>query len=240
MDYSKHFSPRSTAQSEAIPGREADMAQNRAGGFVFAIDKWAQLERFLVLGTEGGTYYASEHKMSLENAQNAVACVNEDGLRVVRTLLDFRKRNRAPKMQTLLFVLAICAKMGDKAVKTAANLAVPEMCGTATHLFTFMRYANAFGGWGSGTRRAIARWYNGMEPAKLALQVAKYRNREGWTHRDALRVSHAVPATPAHNDVFAYATGKGGADGRKTHMKILRAMATAAEASGATEIVSLI
>lgn len=240
MDYSEHFSTKKTAQSEAIPGREADMAKNRAGGFVFKLDTWAQLERFLVLGTEGGTYYASEHEMTLENAQNVVACVNEDGCRVVRTLLDFRNQNRAPKMQTLLFVLAICAKMGDRAVRTAANAAVPEMCGISTHLFTFIRYANALGGWGSGTRRAIARWYNGMEPSKLARQVAKYRNREGWTHRDALRVSHAVPATPEHNDVFAYVTGKAEVDPSKPHMELFRAAEMAAEATSSDEVVSLI
>jgi len=240
MDYSKHFSPKSTTQSDPIPGREGDMSQNRAGGFAFTLDGWAQLDRFLVLGTEGGTYYASEHEVSLENAQNAVACVREDGLRVVRTLLDFRKRNRAPKMQTLLFVLAICAKMGDKTVKTAANAAVPEMCGTATHLFTFMRYANAFGGWGSGTRRAIARWYNDRDPAKLAYQVAKYRSRKGWTHRDALRVSHAVPATPEHNDVFAYVARKADADGSKPHMELLRAAEMAADATSPDEVISLI
>jgi len=66
--------------------------------------------------------------------------------------------NRAPKANTLIFALAVCAKMAGKEAATAANAAVTEVCGTATHLFGFLRYVKALGGTGSGTRRAIARW----------------------------------------------------------------------------------
>ena len=46
-----------TPQGLPIPGR--DMVENNAGGFVFKLDEWKQLERFLILGSEGGTYYVS-------------------------------------------------------------------------------------------------------------------------------------------------------------------------------------
>ena len=32
------------------------MVENNAGGFVFKLDEWKQLERFLILGSEGGTF----------------------------------------------------------------------------------------------------------------------------------------------------------------------------------------
>jgi len=240
VDYSKHTNTKRTPQSEAIPGREAEMARNRAGGFAFKLDKWSQLERFLVLGTEGGTYYASEREMTRENAGVVVACAREDARRAVDVILRFRKENRAPKMSPLLFALAVCAKLAGRDAATAANEAVPEVCGTATHLFEFLKYVKALGGTGAGTRRAVARWYNSQDPARLALQVAKYRNREGWTHRDALRVAHVVAATPAHNDVLAYAAGKGKADGRKAHMKLLKAAERAARAEAAEDVIPLI
>jgi len=41
-----------TPQSLPIPGR--DMVANNAGGFVFKLDEWKQLDRFLILGSEGG------------------------------------------------------------------------------------------------------------------------------------------------------------------------------------------
>ena len=46
----------------------------------FEIDKWAQLDRFLVLGTEGGTYYASEREFTLQNLRVARACIAESGI----------------------------------------------------------------------------------------------------------------------------------------------------------------
>lgn len=237
MDYSKHIA---APQSEAIAGREADMARNSAGGFSFKLDRWAQLERFLVLGTEGGTFYAGERKLTRENAEVVLACAKEDGPRAVATIVRFRRENRAPKANTLLFALAVCAKMAGKDAATAANAVVSEVCGTAAHLFGFLKYVKALGGTGSGTRRAIARWYNGRDPAALAYQVAKYRSREGWTHRDALRVGHVVPATPEHNDVLAYVAGKAEADPSKPHMELLRAAEIAAEATAPDEVISLI
>ena len=61
MTYANHF--QNTQQSEPIFGRS--MVQNAAGGFVFEIDDWQRLRRFLILGAEGGTYYASERKLTL-------------------------------------------------------------------------------------------------------------------------------------------------------------------------------
>lgn len=44
-----------TPQTEPLPGQ----VLNAAGGFYFLIDDWALLDRFLILGTEAGTYYVS-------------------------------------------------------------------------------------------------------------------------------------------------------------------------------------
>ena len=51
-------------------------------------------------------------------------------------------------------------------------------------------------GWGSGLRRAIADWYTRLGPDELAYQTLKYRNRNGWSHRDILRKAHI------HNDAW--------------------------------------
>ena len=48
--------PRKTPQSEAIPG--SGQTENAAGGFAWQIGSMERLRRFLVLGSEGGTYYA--------------------------------------------------------------------------------------------------------------------------------------------------------------------------------------
>ena len=56
MSYLRSFSGRATSQGEPLPGR-TDSVKNNAGGFGFAVDKWQRLRRFLILGSEGGTYY---------------------------------------------------------------------------------------------------------------------------------------------------------------------------------------
>jgi 60 kDa SS-A/Ro ribonucleoprotein len=45
-------------------------------------------------------------------------------------------------------------------------------------------------GWGRGLRRAVGRWYLERPVDTLAYQTVKYRQRQGWTHRDLLRLAH--------------------------------------------------
>ena len=55
---------------------------NSAGGYAWPVDKWTRLDRFLVLGSEGGTFYIGERKLTQENAQAVIECLAEDGRRV--------------------------------------------------------------------------------------------------------------------------------------------------------------
>jgi len=45
-----------TPQSQPLPDRP-EQVRNSAGGFVWAVDNWTRLERFLILGSEQGSYY---------------------------------------------------------------------------------------------------------------------------------------------------------------------------------------
>jgi 60 kDa SS-A/Ro ribonucleoprotein len=72
MSYLKQYSIRRTPQSEPIPG--ADQVRNSAGGFAWAVDDWTRLRRFLILGSEGGSYYAGERELTRENADAVVRC----------------------------------------------------------------------------------------------------------------------------------------------------------------------
>jgi len=102
-----------------------------------------------------------------------------------------------------LFVLAMCAKLGDEKTAGAAYQALPRVARTGMFLFQFCEYVKAFGGLGgNGFKRAIARWYNGKSAKDLCFQVLKYQQREGWSHRDLLRLSHAEPATDKHVALF--------------------------------------
>ena len=191
-------------QKEPIPGREADMARNNAGGFAFLVDKWTQLDRFLILGTAGGTYYVGERELTLENAECVKECAAEDGLRAVERIVDISDSGRAPKNDQAIFALAMCASYGDGETKKAALEALPKVCRIGTHLLMFTAFLKEMRGFGRSVKRALGRWYSSKEPNKLAEQVMKYRNRHGWTHRDILRLAHPRgPSIGAEvNDVF--------------------------------------
>lgn len=196
------------------PQREkarADQVMNNAGGFTFAVDAWTQLDRFLILGCEGGSYYATEQKMAVENAKAVDTCLTLDGPRAVARIAELSDSGRAPKNDPAIFALAMAAGHPDDATRAAALAALPRVCRTGTHLFHFAQYAEGFRRWGRGLRRAVGNWYNAMPADRLALQVTKYAQRDGWSHRDLLRLAHPVGATPAHNAVFRWVTG-GGSD----------------------------
>lgn len=191
MDYSKHVSTRSTSQRERTPGR-IDEVENSAGGFVFAVNDWVRLERFLILGSEGGTYYIGENTLTRDNAEAVIRCINEDGPRVVEAVVNVSDTGRAHKNDPALFVLAMAAKLGNEEARKTALHVLPQVARIGTHLFTFLQYLEAFGGWGRATRRAVAKWYTEKNPEKLAYQLLKYQSRNGWSHRDVLRLAHPI------------------------------------------------
>jgi len=197
-----HLDATKTPQSEPVPG--VSMVPNAAGGFVFAIDDWTRLDRFLILGTEGGTYYASERAVTLDNAAALRRCIAADGGRVVERIVEVSQSGRAPKNGPAILALALAAEAGDAATKTAAYQAVPAVCRTGTHLFEFAAAKKSLGGaFGAGMRRAVGRWYTGKTPDQLAYQVVKYRNRAGFTHRDLLRLARPT-GTPEADAILRW------------------------------------
>ena len=196
-------------QSKPLPGRETEMVKNAAGGYTFTLDKWGMLDRFLILGTEGGTYYAGEAEHTEKNFTNLAACVKEDGVRTVGRILDIDRENRAPKMATLIFALAYCLEHGDAQTKLAAQNAMPLVLRIGTHIFQFVSALRSFKNsstMGRVRRRALTNLLNSFDGEKFAFNVAKYANREGWTWDDLLRVIHPNFKKRSHRAIAKYVT----------------------------------
>lgn len=196
----------STPQTEPQLGRS--QVRNNAGGFAYKLDDWGRLQRFLILGSEGGTYYATERKLTRENAAVVERLLLENGERVVDVVASISESGRAHKNDPALLALALAAKTGDPTTRAAAFAALPRVARTGTHLFQFVSLVNELGGWGRGTKRAVGRWYNSMDADKLAYQMVKYQQRDGWSHRDVLRLAHPKPSDAVHDKLYAYAAGK--------------------------------
>jgi 60 kDa SS-A/Ro ribonucleoprotein len=228
MSYlNKWFSAKKTPQSAAIPG--TSQVPNSTGGFAFAVDDWTRLDRFLILGSEGGSYYATERKLTRENAQAVLRCLQLDGRRVVNRIVEMSDAGRAPKNDPALFALALAAKLGEVDTRRAAFAALPRVARIGTHLFHFAEYVKALGGWGRGTMRAFARWYTDMEAGRLALQAVKYQSRGGWSHRDLLRKAHPRAKDERQQAIFHWMTKGWESVGEVPHPDTILAMVWAFE-----------
>ena len=188
-------------QSEPLPS----MVPNSAGGHAYPVDDFTRLRRFLVLGSEGGSYYASERRLTLENAQAVRRCIETDGPRTVGEIVAVSEERRAPRVGPALFALALATAHGDEETKALTFQALPRVARTGSHLHEFAGYADSMRGWGRGLRRAIADWYAARPVSDAVYQAVKYRNRYGWTHRDLLRKVHAKAEGPL-NELFAWVT----------------------------------
>ncbi len=177
----------------------AGQVANSAGGHGWAVDVWMRLRRFLILGSEGGSYYASEWTLTRENTKAVEQAVREDGLRAVAEIVAVSREGRAPKNDPALYALALAAGIGDDETRKAALAALPEVARTGTHLFQFAAFVEGFRGWGRSLRRAVARWYADQPAESLAYQAVKYRRRAGVSHRDLLRLSHPAGRVGAGN-----------------------------------------
>jgi 60 kDa SS-A/Ro ribonucleoprotein len=163
-------------------------------------------ERFLILGNEGGTYYAGERKLTLENAKGMKSIASPE---LVDLIVKVSEDGRAPKNDPAIFALALCMASKDATTRRAAYLALPRVCRIPTHLFQLCQAVKDIRGWSKGLAHAVARFYNGETPKKLAYHIVKYQQRDGWSHRDVLRLAHVHPRTGDHAALFNHVCGRG-------------------------------
>lgn len=194
MQYAKHL--RSTPQSIQVPGKNQII--NAAGGAVFKIDSFERLKRFLILGSEGGSYYASEAKLTLENASCVIECLNNDYKKTISQIVEISDKGLAPKNDACIFSLAIASVNPNKECRKEAFLAVHKVCRIGTHIFQFVEAREAVGGgWGRTMRSTIHKWFDRPD---VVLQALKYQQRNGWSQRDLLRLGH--PKTETNMAIF--------------------------------------
>lgn len=177
-----------TPQSEKA---KAGQVKNNAGGFVFQVSDQSRLERFLILGVDGGTYYVNEAIHAKSNVQFLNEMIERDEASVLATIVDVSVNGRAYKQSPALFALASVIVHGrDKqAVKAVFNRVVR----TGTNLYEVVNYLNTMGGWGRAKREIVSSWFD-KDADKLAYQAVKYRSRKfgdnAWTLKDVMRKAH--------------------------------------------------
>lgn len=203
---------RDLTQVEPLPGE--NQVKNNAGGYVFELTPWDRLDRFLVIGADSNTYYQSARALTLENAECVRQCLAQDPSRTINQIAEVSRAGRAPKNDPAIFALALAASdKGPEWIRDMALSALPVVCRTGTHLFQFVEACDRLRGWGRQLRRGVGEWYLNKGPKALAYQMLKYQQRNGWNHRDVLRLAHPSPKKPVshpdegnlHQDLFYWA-----------------------------------
>ncbi|KAJ3299170.1 60 kDa SS-A/Ro ribonucleoprotein, partial [Blyttiomyces sp. JEL0837] len=138
-----------TPQSNPIPGKESIMTPNISGGHTFTVTPKTHLLRFLILGSESGSYYATEQQLTMNNVVNIIKMIQSDeGITVVKTVVEVSEAGRAAKQDMGIFVLALCIKMGDEGTRKAAYDAVGKVCRIPTTLFQLISFTSMLKGTG--------------------------------------------------------------------------------------------
>jgi 60 kDa SS-A/Ro ribonucleoprotein len=196
---------RNAPQSQPTGPRQV---QNSAGGYTFTVAPLERLRRFLVLGVDGGTYYATERELTKANAEVVLEWARDRSGELVDEVVSISTSGRAPRNNAALFSLAAAAALGDAEGRKAALAALPKVARTGTHLFVFAGYVEQFRGWGRGLRRGVADWYLSKPVDAVAYQAVKYRQRDGWSHRDLLRLAHPATAEADRKQLFDWICGR--------------------------------
>lgn len=193
-------------QSEQV---RSDQIKNSTGGFVFGLDIWQRLERFLILGSDANTYYATARALTRENAKVVEECWLENSFQTALMIKTISEEGRAAKNDATIFALALGVVSTKDVARTDAYLAVPSVCRTGTHLFQFVNYCSILGkGWGRGMKRAVGGWMDSKSQDDLAYQMIKYRSREGYDWNRLVDLAHPT----VHGPLYEWIVGKETAD----------------------------
>jgi 60 kDa SS-A/Ro ribonucleoprotein len=176
------------------------------GSSEFELDDWGRLDIFLLLGSETDTYYAGEHDLRQEKTDSVRSCIQSDGKRAVKRIVEICESGRAPKNDPALFALALAVADSQTETRIAALEALPRVARSGVHLFIFLKYVSGMRGWGRSLHHAIANWYRAKPAEELIDEAIQYQLRGSWTHRDVLRLAHVQPRNDVESAIYRWIT----------------------------------
>ena len=195
-------------QTIGLPGQVA----NNAGGFSFPLPLEQEWMRYLIIGSksENGNYYQSGGQIStcisrciLSAVENPATCKH-----LISDLVDVSVKGRAAKQEmTMLALATVIVFTEDAECKRAGLDAIQQVCRIPTHWFMLLKYIRDLSqdkkkpgkGMGAGVRAAFTKLYTSRTGPELAVLMTKYKNREGWTHKDVISLLHINPSD-MHDD----------------------------------------
>src|SRR3954469_21800380 len=111
MSALKNFSNTPAVTSQRVKTRDNEVANN-AGGFVFEVTDIARLERFLILGTDKGSFYVTEKDLTKQNVDFIHKMISTNAEAVLRVTVEVSSQGRAYRNEAAIFVMALLLTEG--------------------------------------------------------------------------------------------------------------------------------
>lgn len=194
------------------------MTMNNENKPVFVITPLEQFKRFLILGTENGTYYVNGVDLTKQSIECITSILDSENRELLlTTILEFEELNKCKKKDTMLFTLALCCMYNTQEpsfldFRRKAYTVALKICKIPTNLFLFINFCKVLSkynsGWNNLHKRYISSWYLDKTPNELMYLVTKYNNRNNYTHRDVLRLTHPKTDNEELNNIFKYLVNK--------------------------------
>lgn len=194
-----------------------DMVKNYDGAYVFEPKLFDQLRRWLILGSDSNTYYATPQKLTRDNIQFALKALKENPRKYVDLIVEVRQKGLSPKRDTCIFAFALVFTDGSIAARHYARENVSKVLRTGDDIANFVsmlagekvdgKRRNYMRGWGRSLRSTVARWYTERDLQNLVYQLIKYRTKHGWNQGNIIKMSHPNPGDDSlRSMVFRWAT----------------------------------
>ncbi len=120
---------------------------------------------------------------------------------------SFENRNsdgRAINNSAPIFALVLLSMGEAPEAKKAFAEIFPQVVRTGSHFYEWLNYTKSLRGFGKIIRECGRTWLSRGDVKALAYQLLKYQQRQGFSHRDALRLFHVKPITEDHQALFKW------------------------------------
>lgn len=200
MNYQFFFTP-----NHELRITNYELIQGRSGGWMFKADIWSVLRRCLLIGTAQGTYYAGKQELTNEFIDVLKQAITLNPDRVAAEIV-YASEGRAINNSAPLLALVLLSMGEAIEAKHAFQRIFPQVVRTGSHFYEWLSYTKAMRGFGKIVREAGKSWLSNADVKALAYQLLKYQQRQGFSHRDALRLFHVKPCSAEHHQLFQWVT----------------------------------
>lgn len=163
---------------------------NDACGYSYEVTKEILFDRFLYLGVISDNLYNSVSEQIRINIAN----VRElPYTYVVDKAVNALANNKVHSIHPAMLSLAIVFRSDDVNARRYVANNINKAFNTPYYLYTFVNYVQQIRrGWSKLLRKIVSTYYQELDTYKFEQYAWKFKQRDGWSHKDLIRLSHPV------------------------------------------------